>query len=140
MPAGDKYLALLAGMPHRAFAGGILEAGEALEARPAEPGNDWRGAGSSGGHGGSGAHEHFNAANAHSHGGSAEANAGSTDADHAMPDREVRQRLSLTELAMGVATVQEITPAFLDATVKQDGIAREWLDKEASRRLTGKGN
>jgi len=40
---------------------------------------------------------------------------------------------------MGVAAVQAISTAFLDAVLKEDKIAREWLEKDATRWLQGKG-
>jgi len=40
---------------------------------------------------------------------------------------------------MGVVAIQAISTAFLDAVVKQNSIAREWLDKDAHKWLRNKG-
>lgn len=138
MPPGDKYLALLAGMPHRSFGGGNLETEEEPDGRPAEYGNSIRGTGSSGGRGGSGGHGHFSAAGSHSHGGGG-VQADGGEAGHAVSRQDVGQRLSATELAMGVASIQGISTAFLDAVLKQDAIALEWLTKDAGRWLGSRG-
>jgi hypothetical protein len=78
-------------------------------------------AGSHGGHGGEGG------------------NTGGADGGRAAPRENARQGASPTALAMGVAAVQGISTAFLDAVMKEDGIAREWLEKDANRWLRDKG-
>jgi len=49
------------------------------------------------------------------------------------------EQLAPTVQALGVAAVQGVTTAFLDAYVKDDPIAREWLEKDATRWLRGRG-
>lgn len=147
MPAGDKYLALLAGMPHGVFSGASTAPAGEPDHRPADSRSPSRPAGPTGGRGGSGGHGHFSgasAAAAGSHGSdsSGRRSAGRADGghgDHGAPAENLRQRASPTELAIGVAAVQAISTAFLDAIVKEDKIAREWLEKDASRWLQGKG-
>lgn len=46
---------------------------------------------------------------------------------------------SLTSLAIGEAAIKGVTSAFLDAYVKEDSVAKEWLDKDASRWLRERG-
>ena len=46
---------------------------------------------------------------------------------------------SMTSQAISLAAIQGVTTAFLDAYVKQDAIAREWLEKDAPRWLRDKG-
>lgn len=123
MPAGGKYLLTLADLPHSAFAGGTgrQDAGTQGERRPSEPAaapemsDDGRsqGGGSSrsrrrsGGQGDSGSRA----------GGRSGAQGG----------------MSATNQAVDVAAIQGVTTAFLDAYVKDDSIAREWLEKDAAR-------
>jgi hypothetical protein len=145
MPPGDKYLALLAGMPHRVFSGTSPGLYEDPDSRPAESGTSSRGAGSNGGSRGGGGHGHYSgavsAAAAGSHGGHGGegGNTGGADGGRAAPRENARQGASPTALAMGVAAVQGISTAFLDAVMKEDGIAREWLEKDANRWLRDKG-
>lgn len=144
MPPGDKYLALLAGMPHGVFSGASAAPAREPEYRPADSRSPSRPAGPTGGRGGGGGHGHFSgasAAAAGSHGGDGAAgrSGGHADGGHPAPAENLRQRASPTELAMGVAAVQAISTAFLDAVLKEDTIAREWLEKDAARWLKGKG-
>lgn len=144
MPAGDKYLALLAGMPHGVFSGASAAPAGEPEYRPADSRSPPRPAGSTGGRGGGGGHGHFSgasAAAAGSHGGDGAAgrSGGHADGGHPAPAENLRRRASPTDLAMGVAAVQAISTAFLDAVLKEDTIAREWLEKDAARWLQGKG-
>ncbi len=97
MPAGDKFLAILRGLPHATLSG----AGE-----PAE--------GEAGGAGG----------RLGRRGGAAD-------------DGEARP--SPTARAIGVAAIQGLSTAFLDAVLKDDVFAREWLQKDAARWLRDRG-
>lgn len=48
-------------------------------------------------------------------------------------------QLSPTVQAMGINVIQGVTTAFLDAYVKNDPIAREWLEKDASQWIRDRG-
>lgn len=145
MPPGDKYLALLAGMPHRVFSGASPGSEEGSDGRSAEAGGNSRAAGSKSERGGSSGHRHFSgvtsAAAAGSHGGhgGGGGNTGGGDGGYTAPRESVQLGASPTELAMGVVAVQVISTAFLDAVVKKDSVAREWLGRDANRWLRDKG-
>ena len=47
--------------------------------------------------------------------------------------------ISPTAQAIGVIAIQGVTTAFLDAYVKNDPIALEWLGKDASRWIKNRG-
>ena len=127
MPAGGKYLLTMADIPHSTLGGSDVKPGAGEEARVPEQGGpggaDPRAGGRRGGNrrgsgdragpgawGGEGGSSHFGGA-----------------------------RSSPTAKAIGVAAIQSITAAFLDAYVKKDSIAREWLDKDVPRWLGDKG-
>jgi hypothetical protein len=128
MPGGSKYLLTLSGIPHAGMSGGGL---------PTEPGE-------AGGRPGKGEHSQGGADRSRD-GGGRSANrkggpggGGSADGGRPVGDRPGMYRdaaLSPTSLAIGEAAIQGVTTAFLDAYVKDDSIAREWLDKGASRWL-----
>ena len=122
MPAGDKYLLSLTDLPHGGFAG-ASSGQEAEGGRPSEavqaPSAD-QGSRSSGGGASSGRHRRG--------GGQAESGprvgAGGWEGGSG---------LSATGQALDQAVIQSVTTAFLDAYVKNDAIAREWLEKDAAR-------
>lgn len=125
MPAGGKYLLTLADLPHSGFAGGTgrQDAGAQGERRPSEPaaapevGDDGRSQG-----GGS------------SSGRSRRKGGGQGDSGSRAGGRSGAQGgMSATNQAVDVAAIQGLTTAFLDAYVKDDSIAREWLEKDAAR-------
>lgn len=132
MPGGAKYLLTLSGLPHAGLSGGGMQTptGDtgSLPGRAerrdsaAERGRDERG----------------RSANRR------DGPAGSGPADSgrrpgAGPGMLRDAVLSPTSLAIGEAAIQGVTTAFLDAYVKEDPIAREWLDKGASRWLRDRG-
>ena len=132
MPAGGKYLLTLSGLSHAGMSGGGLppDSGEA----GAPSGKAERS------HGGAernrdGAGRSANRKGAPGGGGSADAGAMSGNRPGMFRDAA----LSPTSLAIGEAAIQGVTTAFLDAYVKEDSIAREWLDKGASRWLRERG-
>lgn len=139
MPAGDKYLALLAGMPHGAFSGASTAPAGEPDYRPADSRSPGRSAPQTGGRGGAGGHGHFSEASAAAAGSHGGGGSGGGSGGRGAPPEDLRRRASPTELAMGVAAVQGISTAFLDAVLKEDSIAREWLEKDAARWLQGKG-
>jgi dienelactone hydrolase len=47
--------------------------------------------------------------------------------------------VSPTDRALSISLIQGVTTAFLDAFVKQDGIAQEWLKKDAGRWIGERG-
>lgn len=130
MPAGGKYLLAMSRLPHSAMGGGdIQEGGD--EPQPAEKYESGSQRGSQGGgHGGHHLGEHGGHGNA-----SGEAGVGGQERSGSSG----RGTLSLTARAIGMAAIQGISTAFLDAYVKQDPIAQEWLDKDARRWLGDRG-
>jgi len=145
MPPGNKYLAVLAGMPHTSFRGASPGSKDDSDVHLAEPGSSSRAADSKSDRGGSGGHKHFSgapsaaAAGGHGGHGGGGGNTGGANSGYAGPRESVQQGPSPTELAMGVVAVQVISTAFLDAVMKEDSIAREWLEKDANRWLRDKG-
>jgi len=132
MSGGSKYLLTLSGLPHAGLSGGGMPPTAGETGGPpsraersdgsADRGRDGggRSANRKGGPGGS----------------------GSTDGGRKAGDRPGMFRdavYSPTSLAIGEAAIQGVTTAFLDAYVKDDSIAREWLDKGASRWLRDRG-
>ena len=118
MPAGDKYLVTMANLQHSALSGGNLDPVPPEEGRSVETGDASERPQGSGRRGG----KHKSAA----------AGAGMRSALSGAPP-------SPTAQAIGVAAVQGIAVAFLDAYLKQDPIAREWLEKDAARWLRNGG-
>ncbi len=129
MPAGDKYLLAISGLPHSAMGGNAQEAGDGQ----APPENRESGGGSRSpvaGHGG------------HRFGGHGGHGSAGGQAGHGRPEHSgspVRPALSPTARALGRAAIQGVSTAFLDAYVKQDAIAREWLERDAGRWLRETG-
>lgn len=132
MPGGDKYLLTMSGVPHVGMSGGAPKAeADQAGAPPAQAGRGpgggtrprdgaSRGGQRSGGMGG----------------------AGPADGGRKGPESAGSYRdagFSPTSRAIGEAAIQGVTTAFLDAYVKQDPIAREWLDKDSSRWLKARG-
>jgi len=112
MPAGDKYLLLLSSGSHRLLAGvGYTETGapSALEENEAGQGGN--------------ADSPIGAAKRSRHG-AENANRGGSDDARGRPFD-----------AQQIAAVRIVTTAFLDATVRDDPVAREWLAKDAPRWL-----
>ncbi|MCX7174365.1 MAG: hypothetical protein NT159_10670 [Proteobacteria bacterium] len=132
MPGGNKYLLTMSGIPHSGMSGGGLkpEAGEAGgppgKAERSQGGGDRTpDGGNRGGHRKGGT----------SGGGAGDG--GRTGGERPGAFRDVV--FSPTSLAISDAAIQGVTTAFLDAYVKEDQIAREWLDKDASRWLRDRG-
>lgn len=134
MPGGSKYLLTMSGIPHAGMSGGGPKSDAGRAGTP--PGQS-----ESGPNPGAGDRSQDRA----SRGGHRRAGAsgsGVVDAGRSGGARPARFRdagLSPTSLAIGEAAIQGVTTAFLDAYVKEDAIAREWLDRNASRWLRDRG-
>lgn len=130
MPPGDKYLLTVSGLPHSVLGGGQAHEGgddhPPAEGRPSEGSRRPQ----TGGHGG----QHFGGHGGHGSGGGAARHDGQ---EH--PGAHARPGLSPTARAIGMAAIQGVSTAFLDAYVKQDPIAQEWLDRDARRWLRERG-
>jgi hypothetical protein len=128
MPGPDKFLFSLQGLPHAGL-GGRTGAGEHVPAGPAvEPGVGGRSPTTSGG------------SNQPPRGGGRRSGSGPPDTGAAAAlgsgrDGNARSGLSPTALAMRLIAIEDVTTAFLDAYVKDDAMAREWLAADASRWL-----
>jgi len=127
MPGGSKYLLTMSGIPHAGMSGGGLPPEKSEAGSP--PGKAERSKGGT---------------DRSRDGGGRSANrkGGAADGGRMGGDRPGMSRdagLSPTSLAIGEAAIQGVTTAFLDAYVKEDSIAREWLDKGASRWLRDRG-
>jgi len=132
MPGGSKYLLTLSGLPHAGMSGGAMPPAPGDSGRP--PGRAERsdgGADRSRDGGGRSANRKGGP------GGGGSGDGGRTAGDWPSMFRDAA--LSPTSLAIGEAAIQSVTTAFLDAYVKEDSIAREWLDKGASRWLRERG-
>lgn len=128
MPGGDKYLLALSDIQHRTLAGGEIQQ-EPDENRPPEKaargGSGPQGGGRSGGRRRGGG----------SMGGSNVGGQGGNE----RPASRGGMEYSLTAQAISVSLIQSVTNAFLDAYLKNDSIAREWLEKDARRWIKDRG-
>ncbi|MGO9446665.1 MAG: alpha/beta hydrolase family protein [Thiobacillaceae bacterium] len=123
MPAGDKYLVTLFDLPHRTLAGGEMQQESEEGSHPHDNGAAGDTSPQNEGH--SGGHRR------HGSTGGSEGQGRSAAPGGMQP--------SPTSLAIGVTVVQGTTTAFLDAYLKHDPIAREWLDKDAFRWIKDRG-
>jgi hypothetical protein len=124
----------MSGIPHAGMSGGgpPSDAGQAGTAPGQSDSGRNPGAGERGDDRGSrGSHRKAGAS------GSGAADAGRRGGDRPATFRDAG--LSPTSLAINEAAIQGVTTAFLDAYVKEDAIAREWLDRNASRWLRDRG-
>lgn len=132
MPGGNKYLLTMSGISHAALGGMPEKMDAAEEHRPlinaANPdGMRQQGGGQTGGR---------NKGGSRSGRESPVVDRGKRPEEALSPFRSVQ---SMTSQAMSLAAIQGVTTAFLDAYVKHDAIAREWLEKDAPRWLRDKG-
>ena len=111
MPAGGKYLLVLVGAPHSLLSG--------QEAPPDEPTDGAR------------TTERGNAAEPRSGGGRGRRGFGGRGSERPSP----ASISPAVNWRMERADAEGVTLAYLDATVKDDSIAREWLQKDARRWL-----
>lgn len=136
MPPGDKYLLVIEDGTHLLLAGAggpVAPPGEDANSAPREfpPGGGRRGPpggmgrsnfgggpdgmGGSGGRGGPGGDD------------------GPGGMGRPQPDRAAFQRFAAKALLRQIVIIERISVAFLDATVKDDPVAREWLARDAAR-------
>lgn len=128
MPSGQKYLLMMSGIPHSSLSGSETrqdaeDTGTTEHAAPnsSRPQDGER----SGGH-----HKGGNRG-----GGSNSNKPGGHDAKEFPGARQ----FSPTIEAMGISAIQGVTTAFLDAYVKNDPIALEWLRTDAPRWVRDRG-
>lgn len=130
MPEGDKYLLAMSRLSHLALGGGNQQDGSDDPQRMEKHESPSRGGSQSGGHGG----HHFGEHGSHGNAGGDAARGGQERNGYA-----ATSVLSPTARAIGVAAIQGVSSAFLDAYMKQDPIAQEWLNKDAKRWLGESG-
>ena len=133
MPGPEKYLLSLQGLPHSGLSGGVSDVD--AKGSKSEGEGSKRAQGASGGDGtGPGQHRR---------GGKRGDSAGTGSGD---PQKSARDRsgsgegaipagLSASERQMRIIAAQDVSTAFLDAYLKGDPLAREWLAVDASRWL-----
>ena len=126
MPSGDKYLLMMSDIPHAMMSGN--------KTKPDD--NEKKSSAEKDGHGVDGNSQ----GKGKGHHGTRHRNKGSSDSTGTGGgDMESGVSLSPTSQAMSGVAIQGIMVAFLDAFVKNDPIAREWLGKDAPRWLGKKG-
>jgi len=124
MPTGDKYLLLLSGGSHRVLSGGPPQAQEEPGSGRGEPAGQGGAGGRSGG-GGPG-------------GGGMPAGGGRGGPGGGMGGAAGMGGMSafpVANSARQVIAIQRLSVAFLDAQLKKDPIAEEWLARDAGRWL-----
>jgi predicted dienelactone hydrolase len=114
MPAGDKYLLMLAGAPHSLMSGREVPETSTTEA-------------ARGSDGGTGSGEQRSRGGMRGRRGGGQ-RGGSNETPSAAGSPSINWKMELTD-------VKSVSVAFLDATVKDDPVAREWLHKDAQRWL-----
>lgn len=126
MPAGDKYLLLLEEGTHALLAGsGMVGKGDIGDAAPGR--RDRR---ASGGFSGDPPGRDMQFGDGPGDGGRSRGGMGQRPEG---PGRQENRASSQTFSMKHIAAVQGVSTAFLDATVKGDPIAREWLTRNAAR-------
>jgi len=129
MPSKGAYLLWLANATHAVFSGSGLAAEEA----PAEPGADRRG--DSQGTRKSGSRREGRGSGNRSSG----TDSGGDETRPFGGGRPGDAATSPTDRAMNISLIQGVSTAFLDANLKQDTIAQEWLLKDARRWIGQRG-
>jgi predicted dienelactone hydrolase len=130
MPSPDSYLLWLTNATHSVFSGSSQPAAEELAETGAGRRNENQGA-----HKGDGGRREGRRG-----GGAYPENAGANgDMAGAGDGRLAFRMVSPTDRALHVSLIQGITTAFLDTYMKQDAIAREWLQKDAGRWIGDRG-
>jgi hypothetical protein len=126
MPAGNKFLLAFPDLSHAAIGGS--NASEANDSGHRAHNADSAGSGESQGGGGK-------------HGGRKRAGSGGNEASSGGQEdmTAIGGGLSPTARAIGIAAIESVTTAFLDAYVKNDNFAQEWLDKDGRRWLGERG-
>ena len=132
MPDGDKYLLLISGGSHRLLSGAPLSAGDEGEAAATGrdgPGGDG-GRPSGGGPGGGGGMPPGGG-----RGGSGGGLGGGPGGPGGRPGAGGLSAYPVASSARQVIAIQRLSVAFLDAQLKKDPIAVEWLARDAGRWL-----
>lgn len=129
MPSRDAYLLWLANATHAVFSGSALRAAEDHQETGAPHGGDSQGSRA-------GASRRRGRGERSEPAGAADANG---DNGALRGGRLGAPSFSPTDRAISVSLVQSITTAFLDAYMKQDPIAQEWLQKNARRWIGDRG-
>lgn len=127
MPSGDKYLLTMSDIPHSMMSGN--------KAKPDD--NEKKSFAEKGGHGGDGNSQ----GKGKGHHGTHHKSNGDSDSTGTPGGGDMASGvyLSPTSQAMSGVAIQGVMVAFLDAFVKNDPMAREWLGKDAPRWLGKKG-
>lgn len=132
MPPGDKLLLTLSGLPHQGLGGNGTVAPPNAEHRDGRNGEGHETSGRRGGEGGGGGGQGRQRGGRHGGG----MPAGGGDGGRMPPQGG---GISLTRQALEASAVQGVSTAFLDAYLRQDATAQEWLRKDAPRWLGDKG-
>jgi predicted dienelactone hydrolase len=136
MPRGDKYLLVMEDGTHQLLAGAghpVALQGEDANGAPEEflPG------GGRGGPPGGMGRSNFGGGPGGTGGPGGRGGPGGEDGPGSMgrppPDRSAFQRFAAKALLRQIVIIERISVAFLDATVKDDPVAREWLARDATR-------
>jgi hypothetical protein len=127
MTGADKFLLSLDGLPHAGLSGTASGARQASDDGAATPAAGAAAKPDSGQRRRSGKHQASGDTDSNSRGRAGPA------------DGMARSGLSATALQMRLLATQDVTTAFLDAYVKDDPQAREWLAADASRWLGAAG-
>lgn len=126
MNGPDKFLLSLQGLPHSELSGAAHAKGDTAESEPTKPSDDGTGNASSSDTG--------QPRRGGKRGGPGEGAKPSRDRAGGA-DRRGPAGLSPTALQLRLIAAQDISTAFLDAYVKNDSLAREWLASNATRWL-----
>jgi len=127
MPSRDAYLLWLANATHTTISGSAVGAGETSAGgnNAAAPDDEDRGSRQGGSH--------------HGRRGADNGDGGSDSAQHAETGGMRNAAESPTAGAISATLIEGVTTAFLDAYMKHDPVAREWLHKDAVRWLADHG-
>ncbi len=134
MPGPDKLLLSLQGMPHAALGGDASVAAARAQAAPAQRPQESAGRGDGGGGGGQ------RQRGGRQRGGAGAGSGGDGRGARSNPDDNAGAALQgLGAVQMRTVAAQVVSTAFLDAYLKDDAMAREWLAADAQRWLGGAG-
>jgi dienelactone hydrolase len=125
MPPGQKYLLSLVNAPHALIAG--KETPNAENNAPAQGDSPRTRSGDGSSQGGS--------TGRHRGGGSSQGNRRAASSDSSGTNPSSSRPVSSAAWAVALGQAQSVTTAYLDANLKNDGVATEWLTKDARRWL-----
>jgi predicted dienelactone hydrolase len=132
MEGSNKYLLSLQGLPHAGFSGSPDAKGLKAEAEPTKRAQDTDSKASSDG---SGQHRHGGRRGGSGDGGKP----GRARPEASGDEGAASAGLSPSALQIRLIAAQDVSTAFLDAYVKDDALAREWLAVDAKRWLGTSG-